>query len=143
MNIVTYIIFLFIFINILFFFSLPDINNDNYIFHKLLIFIGVFVFQFLIQVISNTYKGCFEAIDAVISTCLKVSIFAVFGYSLFVDAKYMDYSKEFIENITEDQQMKILVISSSIVLFILLMKILEMIFSKTTNSCTKKPDQLV
>ncbi len=139
MNVLTYIIFLFIYLNVLFYFNIPSLSDDNYIYHKLILFINIFVFNFFTQIITKIRNKCNTTIENIISKSLKIATYTIIGYSLFIDLKIMNSTKKYVEPYISDSQSQMLFVSTIISMFVLIMKLIEIILNNTNDACVKIP----
>jgi hypothetical protein len=93
MNILFNLIFLFIFIYISLIIGVPG-TNDNIIKNKLILFIGVFIYQFIVGFISKISKISKETkkhnIKEIFKTSIFTSLISIIGYSLYIDIILMN-----------------------------------------------------
>lgn len=135
MNIVTYIILLFICLNFAFYLDTPNLSSTNYIYNKVILFGLIFLFNFITQLLSRleskntvTFKGIFKK-------SMLVSMYAVVSYSLVIDLSLMENTKDtFTKYVTTDTTNMIFT-SSFISLFVLSMKLIELMFTCGTDTC--------
>lgn len=137
MNIFTNLLFIFIFVYIALYCQFPNINNDSYIFHKFIIFILLFCFQFIVQLLIKVKNKCKININRIISKSMIIALLAVVGYSVYIDLNYMDYTKNYFESFAYDPKLIYLMATIMIILFISLYKIIETLFNVNQNKCTK------
>jgi len=88
MYILVNILFLIIFLFSLFFFNIPDINNSNYITHKIIIAIALFITQFILLVISKIKNKCKIDINEILMDSLQVSLTGFIAYTIYTDYIY-------------------------------------------------------
>jgi hypothetical protein len=134
MNIFTDVLFLFVYIATLLYLEIPDIKNKNYPIHKLYLFIGVFVYFYVIELVKNIKNN--KKIDPyeIMLDSLWNGLICVLGYSMYVDFLYWDQTKgwfNFSIN-TYTPQYKIyvtyVIVSLIIVLVITTLKLGKMLF---------------
>ena len=135
MNIFTDLLFVFIFLYTIFYFEVLDIGNDSYILHKLILFILLFGFYFIVQVIRNLKTKCYSDIYQVINKSMYVAITGIIGYAIYTDFLHMESTKDGFANIIADDKVKYLVVSSIIISSISIIKILELIFTAKSDNC--------
>ena len=90
MNVIINIFFIFIFTFWILFFRIPDIDNRNYLFHKLVIFALLFVYQFSLLVLSKIKNKCKIDLLDVCGYSFETAIVAIIGYSIYTDLQYYD-----------------------------------------------------
>jgi hypothetical protein len=130
MNIFTDIFFLFIYLTLLFYFKFPDITNNNYIFHKLIIFISVFVFRFVIELIKKIKNKCKVDPLEILKESLLYSLFNIVGYSIYIDLMYMNVCSNYNININSDNQ-RFLIASLIMTIFTMLISAGKLLFIKS------------
>jgi hypothetical protein len=105
MSIIVESIFLFIYLMTLFFFKFPDITNNNYLFHKLIIFITTFIFKFAIELYKKIKENTKVDPMEILNNSVEYSLFNILGYSIYIDLMYMKIPYENIYiNIDSDNQ---------------------------------------
>jgi hypothetical protein len=137
MNTFTKLLFNFIFVYSLFFFKLPDIENDNYIQHKLLIFMSLFAFNYILNVITKIRNECVLNQSELASKSLRDAVTGVIGYSLYIDLNIMDWSKGYFNSMYDSKYTLYLIATLVIVFFMSLIKILILMFDSTNPECIK------
>lgn len=88
MHIFIHFFILFIFIYALLILNIPQIAENSYIKMKLYLFTGIFVFEFVVILISKYVKRCVIDVGKIISDSLKTALLAVIGYSIYTDLIY-------------------------------------------------------
>ena len=133
MRILLDAIFIFIFVMILFYFKMPNIESDNYIKHKLLLFVFMMVFYYLLSVIRKLgNKKCTLDHYGIIKNSIKISLACVVGYSLYYDFLTMDWSKEYFT--FDNEYGKQAVITLVIISLITILQCFESIFYNSEDS---------
>lgn len=135
MNIFTDLLFLFIFIYSMLFFKIPDIETDNYIYHKLIFFVTIFLFTFISQILMKLRNNCKIIASEIFNRSLEVAISGLIGYSLYIDLTIMESTKEYMTSYSK--YILYLMIALTIVLFIGIVKIARVVFSYNENDCVK------
>lgn len=139
MNIFTDILFLFVYILTLLYLELPNVMTNNYPIHKLYLFIGVFVYYFVVQIIKKIKNKCNIDLYTLLEDALMISLFCVVGYSLYVDFKYWDYTKDFIaipnQESFEETFKGYSVVTLVIVGFVTLIQLSKVLFKGTITEC--------
>lgn len=127
---ITDILFLFVYLTTLFYFRFPDITNNNYLFHKLIIFISVFVFKFVIELGKKIKED--KKVDPVeiLKTSSNFSLYNILGYSLYIDMMYMNIPYENLAiNINSDDQ-RFFIASTIMTVFVSCVGVISNLFSK-------------
>lgn len=90
MHILVNILFIFIFLFILFFFNLPDVNNNNYIMHKVVIFFSILIFQYTLILISKLKNKCkIDGYD-IFYDSLQTALASFISYTIYTDYIYIN-----------------------------------------------------
>ena len=89
MSVIIETLFLFIYLTILFYFKFPDITNNNYLFHKMIIMIMTFVFKFVIELYKKIKNE--EKVDPIVilNESVNYSLYCIIGYSVYIDLMYI------------------------------------------------------
>lgn len=69
------------------YFGVPSIDNNNYVYHKIMIFLIIFIFQFCVYIISDFSDRRFT-IKEIAQRTLLICAYSVIGYSIFNDYLY-------------------------------------------------------
>lgn len=72
------------------FFNIPNIDNENYILHKIIISILLFVYQFLLIIINNLKSQCQINIWNVFYQGLETAVIGFIAYSIYTDLQFMN-----------------------------------------------------
>lgn len=129
MNIFTDVLFLFVYIATLLYLEIPDIKNKDYPIHKLYLFIGVFAYFYIIELVKNVKNN--KKIDPyeIMLDSLWNGLICVLGYSMYVDFLYWDQTKGWFGDIKTVAPFKrYAVVSLIIVLTITTLKLGKMLF---------------
>jgi hypothetical protein len=101
MNTFFDIVFIFLFTLTIFFFDIPNLNNNkNYFNQKLIIFLAIFVFNLTMDLIKKSRNNCKIVTKTLITDSLLYGLLAILAYSLFIDLK-TDFKSEFMESMTK------------------------------------------
>lgn len=116
-------VFLFVFVFVLLSVKLPNIQSDNYIKHKFILFITIFTFNFLLDLIKQIKKGCKINIYDISLRSLLVGLLSILAYSVYMDFTIMKWSQMYFAGANSyDMCKKYGIISCIIATFILLFK---------------------
>jgi hypothetical protein len=108
---------------------MPNINNTNYILHKFIIFICILAFNYIIELIKAIKTDYKIDPKKILWESLNTALFAVIGYSLYVDLMYMNISCFKLDSITNIDENRFVVASFVTSLFIMLVKSIKLIFA--------------
>jgi len=138
MNIFTDSLFLFVYIFVLLFFGIPDMHNNNYVKHKIILYVNILWFYYIIQLIKKIKNKCPIVPIDIFKDCLKFATYAVFGYAIYVDLLYMDWSKDYFAHISDnDMVKKCSIISLIIVSFTTCSRLIELMFTLPQSGCNQ------
>lgn len=136
MNIFTNLLFSFIFLSIITYFKLPDVNEETYIQNKIILFLAMFFFSFSITIISKIKNGCKILVKDIVNDSVSKALHCTLGYSIYVDLMNMKNTKEFILNNINVEMIPTFA-CITIVLFLVVVKTLEIMFNDSIDaSCT-------
>lgn len=111
-----------IFMFLIFYFKIPNIDNDRYIYHKFMIFMLLFVFQFVIYLLSDISNH--EIFVKKIATkSFIIGVAAVIGYSIFNDLMYA----KIINTTGCSYSVLCINVTFMIMVFIALIKVIELV----------------
>lgn len=129
MNLFTDILFLTVYLLTMFFFELPNIKNKNYIIHKLFIFISIFVYYSIVQLIKNIKNKNDINLYSMLNDSFTMGLYCVLGYSLYIDLIYWDCTKSMFGDIKEINITKrYTVVSLIIVFFVTVIQLTKLLF---------------
>ncbi len=117
----------------LFYFKLPNIQSDNYIKHKLFLFISITSFTYVMYLIKKIKNGCIINHNTLIKESLIFGFTAVLGYSLYVDLLHMNWSKDYLIECNTLKQY--LYATLFIVSIIVLLQLTNLMFYKQIDIC--------
>jgi uncharacterized protein with PQ loop repeat len=129
-------LFIYIFLITLLYMKLPDIDNDNYIEHKIYIFLSIFVFGFMLQTIKRIRSKCVVKTEDMLFDSFKTAVAGILGYSIYTDLIHMESTKEYFENLGHSVINKIAIVALIIVAFIVLAKVIEMVLLSKESDCS-------
>lgn len=92
MNAFINIFFIFIFIFTILFFRMPDIDNTNYLSHKLTLFSLLFLYQTLLLILSKMKSKCKINPAEILIAGIETATIGVVGYSIYTDLQYYDFN---------------------------------------------------
>lgn len=134
MSLITESLILFVFLFVLFYFKFPDITNNNYLFHKLLIFVSTFVLKFVIELCKKIKES--EKIDAmeILKQSAHFSLYNIIGYSIYIDLIYMKIPYENLYINLESDNQRYIISSLITTCCVFLIKLIQEHFSKNTRN---------
>jgi hypothetical protein len=133
MHIIVNILLLFVFLTALFYFKIPDLENDNFIQHKFIIFFSLFCLQFVILLLAKIVGKCKIDIKEISISSLTIAVTGIVGYSLYNDLMFTGNAV----NLFGDEKFQYLNVSIILILFITAIKILQLLFNNKTDDCVK------
>jgi len=115
---------------------MPDVINTDYIIHKLQIFIEIFMFYYVVKLMSRVYNDCKILPWTIMQQSFTMGLYCVIGYSIYVDLLHMDKTCSLFGDITQVDPMKRHVIISFImILFVIIVQAISVIFGSSNNKC--------
>jgi hypothetical protein len=124
------------FVYAMLFFKLPDIDDGNILQHKFIIFLSLFCFYFLVQIIGKIKNKCKIDINDITTKSLTVAVSGVMGYTLYQDLGMMEWSRNYINNFNiTSRYNRCLYITVIITLFISVVRILQVLFNNDIPEC--------
>ena len=124
MHIIYNLVFLVIFLFLMFYFGFPTITDNHYLYHKFVLFFSLFIFQFILYVLSDI-QNKHIVLKEIAAKSFFVAIAGIVGYSVFNDMVYSKTLK--LENC--NYGILSLNVSVIMVLSILLFKVFEIIIN--------------
>lgn len=106
MHIFIHIVILFIYVYVLLLLNIPQIALDDNIKFKLYIFGGIFLFEFIVNLIITVYKKCIVDIGRIVKNSLYTALVATVAYSVYNDLVWtsssliMDQTNKHVRNMT-------------------------------------------
>jgi len=120
-------LFLYLFVFALLYLKIPNVETDNYITHKILLFLGILIFDFALQLIKRIRSSCIVKTDEVFSESIKTALYGIIGYSLYIDTTIMTSTKDYLMNYNCSYNQKIAIITVFIITIISLAKLMDVI----------------
>lgn len=160
MNILIELFFIFLFLYAIIIFKFPDLDshllssdessgsgedtdkNDNYLWQKFVLFVSIFCFYFILQMIGKITSNCTINISEILGNCYVVAVSGILGYTVFVDLGNMTWSSEnmneFIISLDGNRYMFTLIVTLFIVMFITVVKMLGLMVSYNDQEMCNK-----
>jgi len=134
MNSFNEILFIFLFIYFLLMINIPDVNDDNVLMHKFIIFVSLFSFSLMLQIIEKIRNKKEIIIGEVFNEAFIVSILGVLGYTIYCDMFVIQSTSNFaIEYLrSESKMINYAIVATSIIMFIVAVRIIQL-FSIPNN----------
>ena len=120
--------------------GIPGVDSLNLLKNKLLLFIGIFMFQILTKSISKISSRCTTNIKYVIFDSFFIGLLSIIGYSIYVDMSIMTYTKNFMSIYTANKIYNAITISVIISLFIFVIKMFQILFNGEIDICENDND---
>jgi len=134
MNIFANIFFVFLFLLTLFMFRIVNVSSESYIMHKVIIFTAVFFYQLSLVLVTQIRSKCKIEMDKIISSALQMGLFAVIGYSIFIDMKYMPMTRH-TTNLMLNSRSRSVYVSLMMTVTIAVIKSIQLMFKNNYTSC--------
>ena len=130
------ILFIFLFMYLMFWIQIPNIENGNNMLNKFVVFVSLFCFYYVLQIIKKIKSGCKINLDEITKNSIIVGLSGSLGYSFYTDLLTMDFSKKYIEYINDSSKYFLYItIVISIILFITVIKIIELLITSNQELC--------
>lgn len=137
MSIFTDLIFIYVYIATLIFLGFISFETDNYLLQKLYLFISIFIFTSLMEVLKTFKTECKKTGKDIFNESLKIGVTSVVGLMIYTDMLHMSWSQEMFENINESSFNRSLIVPLIVVLTIMTVKITYVMFDADENKCDK------
>lgn len=139
MNITTNLLFTFCFILLVLFCKIINIDDKNYILHKLIIFVLLFIYQYVILLISKFKDNCQMIYKEIFKQSMETAIVGIIGYSIYNDLVYMEISG--VSDIADDK-LKYIYIAIIITLLLMFVNSIELLLGFTPYKCIKNKKKI-
>jgi len=121
---------------IILFFKIPNIENNNYILHKLIIFALLFMYQFILLILSNIKNNCKINVSDVFKSSLETATIGIIGYSIYTDLQFAQLG-DFDAIYLGDENMKYLYVTIIVTLLLTFVNTIKLLFGFTPYECIK------
>ena len=125
MNILSTFVLQFFFIYLSLIIGIPGIDKNNILKNKIILFIGIFIFQIMINSITKIKEDCKVSLNKLLIDAFFVSLVSIIGYSFYVDIVIMDPTNNFIKSLFANKQTNALLISAIISLFVFIIRFFQ------------------
>jgi len=136
MNTFINIFFIFIFIFAILFFKLPNIDNRNRLLNKLILFSMLFIYQFMLLIISKVKNKCKIDFLEVFIYSIETATLGVIGYSIYNDLEYSKIGYEESLYMT-DNKIQYVYIALIIALLLIFVNTIKLLFGYRPYECIK------
>ena len=134
MNTLTNIFFVFIFVFMILFYKIFDINDKNYLLHKVIIFSALFVYQYVVLLISKFKNKCRIDYNDILKQSIETATIGIIGYSIYNDLQYSDIPG--VSDVVDDK-IKYVYITIIITLTLTFINSIKLLFGYTPYECIK------
>ena len=126
-NIIIDGIYLFVYLSILFYFLIPDIDTDTINKNKIYIFIIISLFYLFTQILTSLKKHKPINFSVILDNCFKYGLFGILALLMYYDLKNTDLFQNYSEMLLSDDinQYKIFIISIFITFIISIIATIE------------------
>ena len=128
MQLLTTTVLQFIFMFLALIIGVPGSSKNNLLKNKLLLFCGFFIFQIVINSVTNTQKNCNTNISNIFNDSLFVALLSIIGYSIYIDLVTMKATQNLISPYLQNNHLSSLLITGIVVSFIFFVKIFQIVF---------------
>ena len=128
MNILNDILFTLVYITLIFYFGFIDLESDNYILQKSYLFIFLFIFFIVMEVIKKLKQKCTYSNLKIFTHALSGSIAGIIGLAIYTDLTNMSLSKEKMISFSSNNLIKTLIVISSVLIPIFFYKLFDVSF---------------
>lgn len=135
MNIILNILFIFLFLYSILYFRIPNVNNDKYIFHKFVIFVAIFCFQFVLLLLSKIKNKCKIDMTQLLQNSFETALYGIVGYSIYNDIAFMNLRKYPGEMFYINPAVSYLLITISITMFVSINKMVHLAMDRNYQRC--------
>ena len=112
-----------------------NVEEDDYIKNKFLLFISIFFFQFVLIIISKIINNCKINIFNIANDSLRIALVGVIGLSIYTDLTLMDNTKYLFEPDVLNHHKSKWMCTTIIILFISVVKIIELLLNSSQYGC--------
>lgn len=137
MQLLTTLLLQFIFIYIALLIGVPGTTKYNILINKVILFLGIFIFQILIKSINSIKKKCNTSIKKLLFNSFYIAVLSVVGYSLYIDLSLMKNTKIFFNKINSNNYYSSIVISTIICSLIFIFNIFSLLLDGY-DDCNKE-----
>ncbi len=134
MNAFINVLFIFVLMYIALLIKIPNVNNSNFIYHKFVIFVLLFGYQYALLVISKIKNKCKIDLADIFRHSIETSAAGIIGYSIFVDMQYYKTTNGDIL-FAADPKIRYLYASISIALAPLCINMIKLMFDYKPYEC--------
>ena len=120
--------------------GIPGVDSLNLLKNKLILFVGIFMFQILVKSISKLTSNCRSNIKYVIFDSFFIALMAIIGYSLYIDLSIMSFTRSFMSIYTSNKLYNSITITIIITLFIFIIKAFQILFNGEIDNCINDED---
>ena len=117
--------------------GIPGTSGDNILKNKLVLYIGIVIFQLFIKSTMKIKFRCKFTTKNIIKESLFVGLLSVIGYSLYVDLSLMNYTRNIFNDLNSNKYLYPFIVSSIINIFILFIFLFQIIFNIQIDKCDK------
>ena len=129
---------IFMFLNTMLHFGIPNvIDNNNYIIRKIIFFAALFYFYFLINSLSKIFRRCAISVKQLMSRSAVIAVSGVLGYGLYQDLARSEYLSHYVLKVAKLNvgQQKLL-ISGFMMMFIVFVRCMELLITYDDMGCS-------
>ena len=133
MNIIIDLIFVYIYITALILFKIIDFENNDFLFQKLLLFIAIFIFTSLLEIIKRSKSYCPKSTIQIFKEASYLGLISIIGVSIYNDLDRLNQIKSIVPFTSSN--IKYITIPSIVTITMLSIKIISFLFNPNTDLC--------
>tara|TARA_B100000902_G_C26846006_1_gene685768 strand:+ start:211 stop:648 length:438 start_codon:yes stop_codon:yes gene_type:complete len=137
MNILFNIILIYFFLFIAFIIGVPGTNKYNIIQNKLILFIGIFLLQFILLIINKITNNCKVPFKKLAQHSIYNSLISVIAYSIYIDLITMNTTKEYMNSVIESKYLRAGLLSAIISSSLFVNNFFRIIIGSDSYKCRK------
>ena len=137
MNILFNIILIYFFLFVAFVVGVPGTNKYNIIQNKLILFIGIFLLQFILLIINKISNNCKVQFKKLAHHSLYNSLISVIAYSIYIDLITMNTTKDYMSNIIDSKYLRSGLLSAIISISLFVNNFFRIIIGSDSYKCRK------
>ena len=127
MNAFTKISILYVFIMILLFAKFINITDEEYIKHKIMIFIVITIGSMSIDLISKVANGCPINLRNIFADSIRDSLYCILGYSIYLDLITMKGTRDLL-GWTAFSKFGLIMVGLIIISFLVITRMIELLY---------------
>ena len=133
MNIIIDLIFIYIYITALIIFKIINFENEDFLFQKILLFIAIFVFVSLLEIVKRNKSYCPKSTIQIFKEASYLGLISIIGISFYNDLDRISKGPSIVPYINSN--IKYVSIPIIVTTTMLCIKVISFLFNPTNNLC--------